>query len=300
LGIKSFFSLFLQAIVFIRFSGNLQAAIFLVICITTPRLLSKAANTKTENPHILFLCSTKIAGKENPKMRFRITIILSLLLTACIAPNILHAEVVKIGVLAPQGFHSSMTQWQSTSDYLSSQMPQHVFQILPYSRFSDIKTDLKKNKLDFLLVKKSELPRFVTDFSLRPLLNTKPGANNTSWTLARNTQLPYQLIYSITDVLLKLPANHQAISLSGFKGWELSSDEQVAISSTQQLTKLYNTAFALTKAAIKQYWALMLAGILSALLIVLYRKWDRYHIRRAQVKQHSQQSRDPSLSDTVF
>ena len=59
-----------------------------------------------------------------------------------------------------------MKQWQSTASYLSSKLPQHIFQVLPYSNTADLKTDLRKNKLDFLLTANNEVSQFVAEFAV--------------------------------------------------------------------------------------------------------------------------------------
>lgn len=211
-----------------------------------------------------------------------------------------NAEIVKIGVLSSQGFHSSMKQWQDTADYLTAKIPEHVFQILPYSRYPDLETDMNKNKLDFLLAAKHELPRFVADFSVMPVMNSKVVNNTEGWALVRKRQLPYQLTFSVSDALLNLPARHKALQHSGLSSWQLSGDAHIAISSNQKLKKLYNASTELVIAVLKQYWSFILAAMVSGLLILLYRKWDLYHTRQSKIKAHREQSNDPSLSDTVF
>ena len=226
----------------------------------------------------------------------RLTALLVLLLSLTMVPLISHAEVVKIGVLSGQNFRTTMKEWRSTATYLKQQLPQHVFQILPYSQQSDLVTDLEKNKLDFLLTKKHDLAQLMADFSLNPILNVEK--NTAQWILAHSYNLPSTVAYSITDALLKLPANHPA--KAGYPLWTLASNTEVQLSTQQQLKASYNQLMALALEMLNQYWALLFAALLSALQILLYRKWDRYHTRITEVKKHQQQHRDPSLSDTVF
>jgi hypothetical protein len=159
---------------------------------------------------------------------------------------------------------------------------------------------MMKSKLDFLLAAKHELPRFAADFSIMPLMYATTEKYKNEWALTRKRQLPYQLTFSVSEALLNLPARHNAMKGSGLTSWHLSADAHVAISTSQKLTKLYNTATELAFAAVKQYWTFILAILVSGLLILLYRKWDLYHSRQAKIKAHRQQSNDPSLSDTVF
>lgn len=232
-------------------------------------------------------------------MPSRVIALVALLFTLML-PFQSNAEVVKIAVLSPQTFHASMKQWQSTADYLNTKIPEHVFQVLPYSRYSDLETDMNKNKLDFLLVATHELPRFVADFSVIPVMNSTPLKNNDGWALAHKRQLPYQLTYSVSEALLNLPIKHKAMKHTGQKGWQLASNTNVAISSEQKLKQFYSTSSELVVAALKQYWSFILAGLVSMLLIFIYRKWDLYHTRQEKIKAHRQQANDPRLSDTVF
>lgn len=231
-------------------------------------------------------------------MQSRVYAVLALLLVLSF-PFRASAEVVKIAVYSSQDFHASMKQWQSTADYLAVKLPKHVFQVLPYSNYSDLQVDLRKNKLDFVLTAKDEIPQLVAEFAVIPVLNSSSANQDKAWTLAQNPGLPYHLIYSISHALLKLPANHSALKQPAIGSWQLSGDGQVAISSSQKLLRLYNNTVELVSALFKQYWTFLLACLLSCVLILLYRKWDHYH-RAQQVKKHRQQDNDPRLSDTVF
>lgn len=210
-----------------------------------------------------------------------------------------NAEVVKIGVLSPQGFHASMKQWQATANYLTAKIPSHVFQVLPYTRYSDLETDMNKNKLDFLVAAKQELPRFAADFSITPVMNSRLTDNTEGWVLVRKRQMPYELTFSVSQALLNLPGKHKALRDPGIAGWQLSADAHVAISTGQKLKKFTHSLGELLTAILNQYWMYLLAAFVSGLLIVLYRLWDRYHLAQ-ELKRHRQQTNDPSLSDTVF
>lgn len=222
------------------------------------------------------------------------------LLSTLSLPVQVNAELVKIGVLSSQDFHTSMKQWQETANYLTARIPGHVFQVLPYSRYVDLETDMNKNKLDFLLASEKELPRFVTDFSVVPLMNARTGKNAPQWSLTRKRQLPYQLTFSVSEALLKLPAKHKTLKNSGITAWQLFGDAKVAISADQKLKQLYTMSTELASAVFRKYWTIILSILVSGLLLLAYRKWDHYHARQAKVKAHRQQSNDPSLSDTVF
>ncbi|MGD8526198.1 MAG: hypothetical protein PVJ63_08105 [Thioalkalispiraceae bacterium] len=217
------------------------------------------------------------------------------LLNLVITPICAHSEVIKIGVLSQQNFRSTMQGWATTSHYLGRQLPQHVFQILPYSRQADLVTDLARNKLDFLLTGKQPLTELMTDFSLNPILNVEK--NTRQWILSSSHNLPDALILSITEALLK-PARKQKELVGG--QWTRVSHSEIQLSFQQQLQQVYNQSVTTLSSILARYWTLLIAVLVSSLLILLYRQWDRYHTRVTEVKKHRQQSHDPGLNDTVF
>jgi hypothetical protein len=227
--------------------------------------------------------------------RFIALIILFLTITASFQVN---AEVVKIAVFSPQNFHVSMKQWQATANYLTAKIPAHVFQVLPYTSYSDLETDMKKNKLDFLIAAKHQLPRFATEFPIIPVMNSRSSNHTNDWALVRKRQLPYQLTFSVSEALLNLPEKHKALKQSGIAGWKISADAHVAISQGQKLKKVFHTSYELVSDVVNQYRSYILAALVSGLLIFLYQLWDRYHLAQ-QLKKHRQQRNDPRLSDTV-
>lgn len=231
-------------------------------------------------------------------MHFRIFTIIAIISVICL-PAQANAELVKIAVLSSQDFQASMKKWQSTADYLTATIPSHVFQILPYSHYPDLESDMKKNKLDFLITAKNELPRFAVKFSIMPLMTSKPMKKETSWALVRKRNLPYQLSYRVSEALLNLTARHNALKHARLAGWKLSADAEVSISPEQKVKKQVSTFIKVTTSLIMKYRSYLLAVLVSALLIFLYRKWDQYHLAQ-QARQHRQQDNDSSLSDTVF
>ncbi len=61
------------------------------------------------------------------------------------------ANVIKIGVFSPSGFEDGMHRWQPTASYLESQLPQHLFQMLPYRNLQELEQDAVRGKFDFIL-----------------------------------------------------------------------------------------------------------------------------------------------------
>lgn len=229
-------------------------------------------------------------------MPHRLTTIFALLLSLSLFSSLSQAEIIKIGVLSDENFRTSIKQWSTTSKYLKQQLPQHVFQVLPYSLQADILTDLRKNKLDFVISRETELSALLADFSLQPVLHMEK--NHVEWILAHNQNLTDTLNYLVTHALLQQPASRQ--TGPGNSQWALLGNTNIQLSTTQQLKQVYNQSISLATGALNQHWTLLVAALLSAILILIYRKWDRHNTRLTEINKHRQQPRDPKLSDTVF
>lgn len=91
------------------------------------------------------------------KLRMRLAAVLFFaILLAAVAPSALYSEekTVKIGVLANRGVSQAIKDWLVTADYLTSQLPQYTFVIVPlYS--GDIGPAVNEGKIDFLLTNSS-------------------------------------------------------------------------------------------------------------------------------------------------
>lgn len=74
-----------------------------------------------------------------------------LLFVMCLMSQPLLANIIKIGVFSPSGFEDGMHRWQPTADYLESQLPQHLFQMLPYRDLQELEQDALGGKFDFVL-----------------------------------------------------------------------------------------------------------------------------------------------------
>lgn len=61
------------------------------------------------------------------------------------------ADTINIGVLSHRGDEATLKHWTPTADYLTRNIPEHEFQVLPLD-FAEIEPAVKNAKVDFLLV----------------------------------------------------------------------------------------------------------------------------------------------------
>lgn len=198
------------------------------------------------------------------------------------------AEVIKIGVFSGDNFTQSMKKWQPTASFLKQQMPEHVFQVLPYSDYNHLSTDLARNKLDMLLTESSNMAEVMSEYSLFPIVR------HGSWTLARNTQLSASLANLVSAKLLKYPGEHKKLY------WQLIGSGEIELSVMQSLSAWVRQAGHDVFLFLKAYLNLLIACLVASLLIFSYRHWDRYHMEKSQAEQHRQQPHNEELNNSVF
>ena len=77
-------------------------------------------------------------------------ILLALLLVTC-APLLFASELVTIGVLSHRGDIATLAHWSKTADYLSTQLPDCRFPMVPLD-FSEVDPAVGDGSVDFILV----------------------------------------------------------------------------------------------------------------------------------------------------
>ncbi len=77
-------------------------------------------------------------------------LLLSLLLFSC-APQLLASQPVTIGVLSHRGDAATLAHWSKTADYLSTELPDFRFTIVPLD-FSEVDPAVGSGSVDFILV----------------------------------------------------------------------------------------------------------------------------------------------------
>jgi two-component system sensor histidine kinase TtrS len=90
--------------------------------------------------------------KNHPiKINFQSLLPLLILLCVTALSQPVHADEVRIGVLAKRGYDKSLEKWNATADYLNQSLPHHNFRIVPM-KFDDIPLIVKNQMVDFVIV----------------------------------------------------------------------------------------------------------------------------------------------------
>lgn len=104
--------------------------------------------------------------------------LLPLLLAGGLFAQPVQAALVKIGVYSPEGFETGMQRWQPSADYLTRQLPQWQFQVLPYQDLAELEQDARRGKFDFVLTQPASFVRLEQQAGLLRLLTRIHGTAN--------------------------------------------------------------------------------------------------------------------------
>jgi len=81
---------------------------------------------------------------------------------------LLASEDVTIGVLANRGKENALTSWQPLAEYLSREIPDHIFKIQPLD-FQDVSDVVREAKVDFILLNSGLYVQLEYNYGLRPI-----------------------------------------------------------------------------------------------------------------------------------
>ncbi|MCG7920753.1 MAG: PhnD/SsuA/transferrin family substrate-binding protein [Candidatus Thiodiazotropha lotti] len=135
------------------------------------------------------------------------------------------ADEVHIGVLAKRGFEISHQRWDATAAYLSEQLPEYKFTIIPMS-FDDIPIIVKNRLVDFVIVNSGIYVDLSVRYGARRILtlvnelSSEYGSSkfgSVIFTLADNTE-----IKELSDL-----KNHRvaAVHPTSLGGWNMAQRE---------------------------------------------------------------------------
>lgn len=97
---------------------------------------------------------TPLADRTTLPMTAPLRILLAILLTLLAAPMARALEApdwIKIGVLTHRGEEATLQNWSPTADYLSSMLPDYLFEIEPLD-FEEVDAAVAEERIDFVLV----------------------------------------------------------------------------------------------------------------------------------------------------
>ncbi|MFO7775848.1 MAG: PhnD/SsuA/transferrin family substrate-binding protein, partial [Candidatus Hydrogenedentota bacterium] len=79
-----------------------------------------------------------------------------------------YAETVRVGVLAHRGIERSLAHWTATADYLSEEVPDHEFEMVPL-RFEQIEPAVQEGSVDFLIANSSIFAEMEARYTLNAI-----------------------------------------------------------------------------------------------------------------------------------
>jgi len=101
--------------------------------------------------------------------KLRLQILCTFLLSLFFSSSpLLASDVVTIGVLANRGKENALTSWQPLADYLSGEIPGHIFKIQPLN-FPDVSDVVRDAKVDFVLVNSGLYIQLEYNYGVRPI-----------------------------------------------------------------------------------------------------------------------------------
>lgn len=138
-----------------------------------------------------------------------------------------NAETVKIGLRAHHGIEKSMSQWKPTADFLSKQIPEHKFVMIPFIGINELMQEAAKNKFDFILTNPSsyvELEFSLGASAILTLRNKRQGRPYTKFGSVIFTRKDNKNINEINDLRGKTIV---AVSKPAFGGWRVAKRELI-------------------------------------------------------------------------
>lgn len=136
--------------------------------------------------------------------------------------NIVFAADYKIGVRAHRGIEQAKTQWQATADYLTKQIPDHRFILVPMLSLQEITAAAGRGDLDFLITNPSsavEVEYLHGAQMLATLKNRRANTAQTRFGTVVFVHVKNDRILTLHDLKGK---TLMAVSEAAFGGWRVA------------------------------------------------------------------------------
>ncbi len=128
---------------------------------------------------------------------------------------------LKIAVLAKRGREKALTQWQPLAEYLSTNIPEHTFQIVPLN-FEEMYQSVADNSIDFFLANPGMYVDFEADYGanrIATLKNLRLGDPYTVFGGVIITNANRQDIETLKDLKGK---TFMAVNETSLGGWQMA------------------------------------------------------------------------------
>lgn len=152
-----------------------------------------------------------------------LSLMMSLLLF--VFSTIAGADTITIGLRAHKGIEKSMLQWEKTADYLSEQIPEHKFIMVPLVGLTELMQEAEQNRFDFILTNPSSYVEMELRFGASAILtlnNKRLGKPYSQFGAVIFTRKDNNDINDIYDLQGKKIV---AVSKRAFGGWRVAVRE---------------------------------------------------------------------------
>lgn len=150
-----------------------------------------------------------------------LSLLLIVFLPLLVFPTFSSADTIKIGLRAHLGIEESMRRWQKTAEYLSEQIPEHKFIMIPMIGLSDLMQETEKNQFDFVITNPSSYVEMELRFGASAILtlrNKRRGKPYTKFGAVIFTRKDNKEINEVKDLKGKKII---AVSERAFGGWRV-------------------------------------------------------------------------------
>ncbi len=157
----------------------------------------------------------------------KITTFLWLAAVLFIFSSAAHSDTVKIGVLAYNGTENARLKWQETANYLSENIKDHHFELVPITQLDELSRLAGQNAFDFILTNPSSYVVIETKYGASRLLtlqNKRQGKPYTIFGSVIFTRSDKVDINSIKDLKNK---SLMVVSEKAFAGWQAAWGEML-------------------------------------------------------------------------
>lgn len=159
--------------------------------------------------------------KKLPVLGLSLMMILLLFVFSTIAG----ADTIKIGLRAHHGIEQSMLYWEKTADYLSEQIPEHKFIMIPLVGLTELMEEAGQSRFDFILTNPSSYIEMEFRFGASAILtlrNKRLGKPYSQFGSVIFTRKNNNEINNIHDLQGKKIV---AVSKPAFGGWRVAVRE---------------------------------------------------------------------------
>lgn len=148
-------------------------------------------------------------------------LLVSFIAKADAQPNPASLPIIKIGMLAKRGSSDAVKKWQPTADYLSKQIPERKFSIVPLD-FDQINQAMREHSIDFVVTNSGMYVEMEYQYGARriaTLKNQRLGKAYTSFGGVIFTRADRSDISQLQDIKGK---RFMAVDEESLGGWQMS------------------------------------------------------------------------------